>query len=247
MAAPNLAKINSDIGKADSTITWVAIVYTLLFAVGCETPPYLEDKARSIFSNQVLDRFRCPCWPYQRHLRTSMVFHHWRAPRRHRQHHMLKSTESSYLDRRHDSDRCMYEPRSWFECTLTFGPASASQQGLYSSVIGELVPIKYRFIASTGFYILGSPFGIFATKVGIDITDTLGWRWIFYINIILNALSTICWYLFYHPPTFEMLHHGRETIRQVLKHFDYIGFVLFNGGFVLLILGLSWGGSLYGT
>lgn len=112
-------------------------------------------------------------------------------------------------------------------------------------VIGELVPMKYRFLAGAGFYGLGAPFGMFSGKVGVDVAANIGWRWIFYIMAIINGVSTACWFLFYHPPTFTMLHHGRETVTQLLKGFDYIGFVLFNGGFSLMLLAISWGGQLY--
>lgn len=65
-------------------------------------------------------------------------------------------------------------------------------------------------------------------KVGTVITYNpgLGWRWIFYIMIIFNAASTICWYLFYRPPTFAMLHGGLKSKGTMFLSFDYIGFVL---------------------
>lgn len=64
--------------------------------------------------------------------------------------------------------------------------------------------------------------------------------------ILLNGVGCICWFLFYHPPTFVMLQHGHSA-KELVLGFDYVGFVLFSGGITLLILGLSWGGTLYGT
>jgi hypothetical protein len=32
---------------------------------------------------------------------------------------------------------------------------------------------------------------------------------------------------------------------QVIKEFDFIGLVLFVGGLLIFLMGLSWGGSLY--
>lgn len=124
----------------------------------------------------------------------------------------------------------------------------AAAQGSFAFVIGELVPIRYRFIANAGLYFLSGPFNVFGPKTGTAITAnlSLGWRWIFYLFIILNGISTACWYLFYHPPTFKMLHRGRETKRQLIRHFDYAGFVMFTAGVTLLMLGLNWGGSIYG-
>lgn len=62
--------------------------------------------------------------------------------------------------------------------------------------------------------------------------------------IALNALSVICWYLFYHPPTFKMLHRKRLAA-DLLKNFDWLGLLLCSGGLTLVILGLQWGGQLY--
>lgn len=47
----------------------------------------------------------------------------------------------------------------------------------------------------------------------------LSWRWCFYINIIAVGLAIVLLYLFYHPPTFELL-HDRKTKRQLLKELD---------------------------
>lgn len=106
-------------------------------------------------------------------------------------------------------------------------PAMAAQ-GSFAFVIGELVPIKYRFIANAGLYFMSSPFCMLGAKVGTVITynPSLGWRWIFYIMIVFNAASTLCWYLFYRPPTFAMLHGGSKSKRTMFFSFDYIGFVL---------------------
>lgn len=68
-----------------------------------------------------------------------------------------------------------------------------------------------------------------------------GWRSCFYLLIALNAVSTLCWYLFYHPPTFNQL-HKRKTVGYLLRNFDYIGLLLFSAAMILLLAGLNWGG-----
>lgn len=94
---------------------------------------------------------------------------------------------------------------------------------------------------------MGLPFNVFSSKVGVSIASNpnLSWRYIYYFLIIVNGLSTLCWFFCYHPPTFRMLHRT-TTVKSLLKSFDYVGFVLFTGGLTLAILGLSWGGSIYG-
>lgn len=59
----------------------------------------------------------------------------------------------------------------------------------------------------------------------------------------VDALSALCWYLFYHPPTFKMLHR-RKLAADLLKGFDWIGLLLYVGSLTILIFGLNWGGSL---
>jgi hypothetical protein len=49
----------------------------------------------------------------------------------------------------------------------------------------------------------------------------------------------------YHPPTFEDKYAKRKTKMQVIKDFDFIGLILFVGGLLIFLMGISWGGSLY--
>lgn len=57
-------------------------------------------------------------------------------------------------------------------------------------------------------------------------------------------MATLCWVIFYHPPQFEKLHRNRTRWQEV-REMDYGGIVLFSGGLILFLLGLSWGGNLY--
>ena len=66
------------------------------------------------------------------------------------------------------------------------------------------------------------------------------WRGCFYWMIGVNAVSTLCYYLFYHPPTFKMLYRTK-TLRKILADFDYIGLLLFSLGLLLLVMGMQWG------
>jgi MFS family permease len=69
---------------------------------------------------------------------------------------------------------------------------------------------------------------------------------LFFYNILIgmNVLSLICWVLFYFPPDFEMKHRTRKR-RDFIKGFDYVGTILFTGGLVVLLFGLSCGGTVY--
>lgn len=140
-------------------------------------------------------------------------------------------------------------------------------------VLAETVPMRRRFIASTGIYIVSIP-GVcpcqpfsspspslslsqplppsaltdwsaqnpFSVWVAIKIQNNTSshWRGCFYWMIGVNAVSTLCYYFFYHPPTFKMLYRTK-TLRKILADFDYIGLVLFSLGLLLLIMGMQWG------
>ena len=57
-------------------------------------------------------------------------------------------------------------------------------------------------------------------------------------------MATLCWLIWYHPPQFEHLHRDRTRWQEV-RDMDYGGILLFTGGLILFLTGLSWGGELY--
>ena len=61
---------------------------------------------------------------------------------------------------------------------------------------------------------------------------------------MLDAVSLGLWALFYFPPDFAHLHRVRSRWQEV-KSIDYVGVVLFAGGLLLSLMGLSWGGAQY--
>ncbi|KAF2681419.1 siderophore iron transporter [Lentithecium fluviatile CBS 122367] len=116
----------------------------------------------------------------------------------------------------------------------------------YAFLIGELVPVKYRFIFNALIFVFSLPTAGFgaAVSTAFIVHTNAGWRWVYYLLIILNGMTTLLYAAFYFPPTFHQK-HGRDTVMQWLKNFDYVGLLLYTAGLVLFILGLSSGGSLY--
>lgn len=103
-----------------------------------------------------------------------------------------------------------------------------------TALIGEVIPLRER-----GRYqgVLGAVFGV--TTVGGPLlggvfTDTLSWRWAFYINVPL-AIAAIAAAAFTIPRTARA---GRPTI-------DYAGIALLSAGAVALTLAATWGGNTY--
>lgn len=122
---------------------------------------------------------------------------------------------------------------------------AASVQTSIPFVMGELIPMKHRFIATGLLYFFAIPCAVFgpAISYGFVAHTAAGWRWVYYFLIITNACATTCWIIFYHPPTYVMI--ARKSRWQMIKDFDYIGFVLLVGGLLVFLMGLSWGGSVY--
>lgn len=115
----------------------------------------------------------------------------------------------------------------------------------FNVAVGELVPNKYRPAVLSLIFLTNAPFASFGPIIARSfITGGLGWRWCFYINIIDVGLAIILLYLFYHPPTFGHLHQ-RKTKWQLLKGLDYLGIFLWTAGLTVLLMGASWGGTIY--
>lgn len=101
----------------------------------------------------------------------------------------------------------------------------------YPFIIGELVPMKYRFIGTAYANVCCIPFSGLAPVIANSLAARASWRWCYYIMIIFNGLSMSCYLLFYHPPTFQMKHSRKEKL-HLIKSFDYIGIGLFVSGMV---------------
>jgi MFS family permease len=116
----------------------------------------------------------------------------------------------------------------------------------YTTVLGELVPMKSRFFAVGILFVGNIPVGGFGAAIGyaFQLYTPVGWRGVFWLTVGTNSAAALCWFRFYHPPTFHMK-NANETRLHLIKNFDYIGTVLFIAGFILFFMSLSWGGSAY--
>jgi EmrB/QacA subfamily drug resistance transporter len=70
--------------------------------------------------------------------------------------------------------------------------------------------------------------------VGGYLTDSVSWRWIFYVNIPIGAVA-----LFVITTTMHLPFQRRE------HRIDYLGSVVLSGAVVCLLLVATWGGSTY--
>jgi len=99
-----------------------------------------------------------------------------------------------------------------------------------ADLVGSLGRARYQGFF-TGVFALCSVAG---PLLGGVITDTLSWRWIFYVNLPLGALALVL-----------IMLGLRRSNRQVKHRIDYAGAVLLSAGTTAMLLMLSWAGAIY--
>ncbi|KAI1843562.1 hypothetical protein JX265_007346 [Neoarthrinium moseri] len=116
----------------------------------------------------------------------------------------------------------------------------------FNVAVGELVPNKYRPIVLSFIFLTNAPIATFGPIIARKFVEiqSLGWRWCYYINIIAVGLAIVLLFLFYHPPTFDLLHE-RKSKRELLERLDYFGIFLWTAGLTLFLMGISLGGTIY--
>jgi hypothetical protein len=63
-------------------------------------------------------------------------------------------------------------------------------------------------------------------------------RWVYWLNAITVGTSLVLFFVCYFPPDFDQLSQGTSKKDQ-LKNIDVVGFLLYGGGLVCLLLALS--------
>lgn len=131
--------------------------------------------------------------------------------------------------------------------TTIMGVAAATQLS-YFYVMGELVPMKYRLAGNAFCYLFCIPGSGIAPVISTSFIENhpnIGWRGCYYVLIAIQLSSFLCWFFFYHPPTFRMKHGQNASVLEYIKHFDYVGTALYTGGLLVFMMGLNWGGTVY--
>ncbi|CAI7671755.1 unnamed protein product [Penicillium palitans] len=94
--------------------------------------------------------------------------------------------------------------------------------------------------------ILQSTFGI-ATIIGPVLggafTEHATWRWCFWINLPIGAVTILSLLFFFKPPTRDSI--KGPTILRRLQNLDMLGAVLFAPAIIMIFLALQWGGTEY--
>ncbi|KAF2110313.1 fungal trichothecene efflux pump [Lophiotrema nucula] len=116
----------------------------------------------------------------------------------------------------------------------------------FGVAIGELVKNKHRPVVMSFIFATSAPIATFGPKIARAFVQhpSLGWRWTYYLNIIVIGCAIILLFFCYHPPSFHMLHEHKSKKEQ-MKELDYVGMFLWTAGLVLFLSGISWGGGLF--
>lgn len=124
--------------------------------------------------------------------------------------------------------------------------AGAGAAGCFTGgfcIVAASMPIEKR-----PFYIgiLQATFGI-ATIIGPILggvfTQHATWRWCFWINLPLGAITILTLVFFFHPPSRQST--KALTVLQRLQRLDLIGVLLFAPSIIMILLVLQWGGIVY--
>lgn len=105
--------------------------------------------------------------------------------------------------------------------------------------IAECVPVRHRgysIAIATGFVICMCPYIFYCQLLG----TRASWRWVAWVSLIYNGITTVGLAVFYHPHT-----HARAqgySKKAVLAKIDYVGAILSIVGLTLLLVALQSGG-----
>lgn len=114
--------------------------------------------------------------------------------------------------------------------------------GCYA-VIVEILPLRRRPVFAGLLACVESLAIISAPIVGGGLTQSLGWRWCFWINLPIGALALVATtFLFSNPRPQE---EDDMTFRQKLKELDLVSNCLFIPSLTALFVALSWAGTKY--
>ncbi len=106
-------------------------------------------------------------------------------------------------------------------------------------IIADLIPIEKR-----GAYagIIGAMFGIASVAgplLGGVFTEKISWRWCFFVNLPIGAITVATVVFFMKLPKIE---HEKGEMWRKFKQIDWIGTALLASGVSLLLVGLTSGG-----
>ncbi|KAJ1677144.1 hypothetical protein EV182_006780, partial [Spiromyces aspiralis] len=119
------------------------------------------------------------------------------------------------------------------------GIGGAGAMAMAFIIIADITSLKDRprYIG-----LISSMFGLSSVLgpiLGGVLTDRATWRWCFYINLPICAVTIISAVIFIRIPT------TGDSFKEKIKRIDFVGSILVVGALVMILLALSWGGHEY--
>ncbi|OTA99368.1 hypothetical protein M426DRAFT_76399 [Hypoxylon sp. CI-4A] len=111
-------------------------------------------------------------------------------------------------------------------------------------ILFNIIPLRQRPIYQGAFGAVFAVSSVVGPLVGGSFTDKVTWRWCFYINLPVGAVSLVVNALVLHLPNQKLDSRAEGWLGKV-KQLDPIGNLLFFPGIVCLVLTLQWGGTKY--
>ncbi|KAJ7618867.1 MFS transporter [Mycena polygramma] len=126
--------------------------------------------------------------------------------------------------------------------------AGLGSAGIFSGamiIVANTVPLSKRPIYSG---MIGGMYGIASVAgplMGGAFTDKLTWRWCFYINLPIGAVTLAVVVFLFKMPRSGQVKPEPAPFKQRLMLFDPWGTLVFIPAIISLLLALQWGGSKY--
>nr|GAT48883.1 DHA14-like major facilitator [Mycena chlorophos] len=128
--------------------------------------------------------------------------------------------------------------------------AGLGSAGIFSGaliIVANTVPLEKRAIYSG---LIGGMYGIASVAgplMGGAFTDSkLTWRWCFYINLPVGAITLLVIIIFFKMPKTHKVNTNKNlTFMERAALFDPLGSLFFIPAIVCVLLALQWGGSRY--
>ncbi|KAL7940984.1 major facilitator superfamily domain-containing protein [Trichoderma barbatum] len=125
--------------------------------------------------------------------------------------------------------------------------AGLGSSGMFSGlmvIMFNVIPLQQRPLYQGLFGAVFAVASVIGPVVGGTFTDKVTWRWCFYINLPIGAVSIIVTLFILQLPN-QKLDPPADGILGKIMQLDPIGNLVFFPGIVCLVLALQWGGTQY--